>query len=66
MIVNASSIVQHMIQIKNGIIINVYVSVKRIAGAKKIIVGILVHVFMKKGSYLKSIVNDSVIVTMKL
>ena len=38
--------VQHVIQIKNGIMINVNASVKRIACVKKIIAGILPHVFM--------------------
>ena len=47
MIVNASSLVQHVIQIKSEIIINVNASVKSIAHAKKIIVGILAHVFVK-------------------
>ena len=36
---------QHVIQIKNGIRINVNVSVTSIVRAKKIIAGILVHVF---------------------
>ena len=47
MIVNASSIVQHVIQMENGIKVNVNVSVKRVERAEKIIVGILAHVFVK-------------------
>ena len=47
MILNANSIVQDVIQIKNGIMINVNVSVTPIAHAEKIIVGILAHVFVK-------------------
>ena len=52
MIVNANAIVQHVIQIKNGILINVHVTANSIVHAKKIIVGILAHVFGSK--YLKS------------
>ena len=48
-IVNANSIVQHVIQIKKGIIINVNKSPKSIARAKKIIFGILAHVFVRIG-----------------
>ena len=40
-IVNANSIVQHVIQIKNGIIKHVNVNVRIIISEKKIIVGIL-------------------------
>ena len=43
--VTANSIVQHVIRIKNGIIKHVNVNVK--IGAKKIIVGILAHVFVR-------------------
>ena len=39
--------VQHVIQIKNGIIMQVNVNVKIIISAKKIIVKILAHVFAK-------------------
>ena len=46
-IVNANSIVQHLIQIKNGIIININASVKSIVRPKQIIVQILGHVFVK-------------------
>ena len=45
-IVNANSIAQHVVQIKNGIIINANANVKSISRAKKIIVGILPHVFV--------------------
>ena len=46
MIVNANAIVQHVIQIKNGILINVHVTANSIVHAKKFIVGILAHVFV--------------------
>ena len=46
-IVNPNSIVQHAIQINNGIMINVNVSVKTIKHAKKIMIGILANVFVK-------------------
>ena len=45
-IVNPTAIVQHVIQIKNEIIKHVNVNVKVIVRAKKIIVGILAHVFV--------------------
>ena len=47
---NASSIVQHVIQIKNRIIKYVYVNVKIIVSAKKVIVGILAHAFARMTS----------------
>ena len=47
MTVNASSIVQLAIQIKNGITVNVNVSVKSIVHEENIIVGILAHVVVK-------------------
>ena len=47
MIANANSIVQLAFQIKNGIMKRVHVSVKVIVHARKIIVGILAHVFLK-------------------
>ena len=47
MIVNANSIAQYVIQIKNGTIKHVNVNIKIIVGAKKIIVGILPHVFVR-------------------
>ena len=42
--VNANSIVQYVLQIKNGITKHTNVNVKIIASAKKIITGILAHV----------------------
>ena len=45
MIVNVNSTVQHVIQIKNGIIKHFNVNVKIIVSAKKIKVEILAHVF---------------------
>ena len=46
-IVNANSIVQYVIQIKNGIIKHVKMNVKIIARGKKIIVEILTHVLVR-------------------
>ena len=46
-IANAHSIVKHVIQIKNGIMVNANVSVKSITRVKKIIIEILVHVFLR-------------------
>ena len=45
--VKANSIVQHVIQIKNGIIKHVNMNVKISASAKKVIVGMLAHVFVR-------------------
>ena len=45
-IVNANLTVQYVIKIKNGVIKHVNVNVKIIVRAKKIIVGILAHVFV--------------------
>ena len=47
MIVNANSIAQYVIQIKNGITINANASVKNIEHAKEIVLGILAHVFVR-------------------
>ena len=47
MILNANSVVQHVIQIKNGIIKHVNVNVRIIISAEKVIVGILAQVFVK-------------------
>ena len=47
MIVDRNSIVQHAIQIKHGIMININESVKSIIRTKKIIVGILAHVIVR-------------------
>ena len=49
-IANANSIVQHAIQMKNGIIKHVNVNIKIIEIVKKIIVGTLTHVFVRIGS----------------
>ena len=46
-IVNVNLIVENVIQIKSGIMINVDVSVKNIIYVKKIIFGILLHVVPK-------------------
>ena len=47
MIANVNSIAQHVIQIKNGIVKHIDVNVKIIIHAKKIIVRILAHVFVR-------------------
>ena len=47
MVLNVNSIVQHVLRIKNGIMRNVNVSVKSTGRAKKVIVGILAHVFLR-------------------
>ena len=49
MIVNANSMIQHVIQIKNWIMIKVNANVKSIARAKKLIAGIAVHVLVRIG-----------------
>ena len=46
-IVKANSIMQHVIQIKNGIMKHGTVNVKIIISAKKIIVGILAYLFVR-------------------
>ena len=43
----SNSVVQHVFQIKNEIIKHVNVNVKIIVHAKKIIAGILAHVFVR-------------------
>ena len=53
MIVNANSVVQHVIQIKNKKIKHVHVNVKIIVSAKMIIVGILTHVLVRIANILK-------------
>ena len=45
--VNANSIVQYVIQIKNGLIKRINVNVKVILRAKEIIVGIVAHAFVR-------------------
>ena len=52
-IVNVNSIVQHVIQIKNGIIKHVNVNIKIIIKAKKIIAGIPAHVLVRIASIWK-------------
>ena len=52
MILNANSTAQHAIQIKNGIMINVDVSVKSTIRPKKTIVGILANVFVNTAQLL--------------
>ena len=47
---NAKSIVQHVIQVKHGMIKLHNVSVKIITHAKNIIVRIVAHVFVRKAS----------------
>ena len=54
MVVNASSIVQHLIQMKNGTMINVNVGARIISDPEKVTV-----VFVR---YMKSIDDDSVVV----
>ena len=44
---NANSVVQHVINIKNGTIKHVNMNVRTIASAKKIIFGILTYVFAR-------------------
>ena len=45
--VNANSLVQHVIQITNGIMKHINLSVKVIVSENEIIVGVLAHVFVK-------------------
>ena len=49
-IVSTNSIVQLVIQIKNGIMINSSASIKSIVRAKKIIVRFLAHVYVRKAN----------------
>ena len=48
--VNANTIIHHLIQIKNGLIKHVNDNVKIILSAKKTIAGILAHVFVRISS----------------
>ena len=57
-IVNANSIVRHIIKIKNGIIKYVNVNVKIIISAKKIIVEILAQVFVRIVSIFKVLLTS--------
>ena len=52
-IVNGSLMLKHVIQIKNGIMEHVYVSLKIIVNAKKITIEILAHAFVKMVSISK-------------
>ena len=61
MIVNANSIVQHAIQIKNGIMINVYASVKKYCSCKKDYSWNPSPYICESIRYSKSIVDNSVI-----
>ena len=47
MIIKENSVVQHVNHIKNGIMINVNMSVKAVKCAEKIIARILAHVFVR-------------------
>ena len=49
-ILNGNSIVQHTVPIKGGIMKRFNASIKIVASAKKIIAGILVHVFVRIAS----------------
>ena len=60
-IVNAISIGQHVIQIKNGIIKHVKVNVEIIESVKKVIAVILAHVFKGNSKYFKNIADTAVI-----
>ena len=66
MIVNANSRVQPVIQIRNGIMKHVNVSVKVIVHAKKTIVGILAHVFVRTISDTSVITCDEIISVMDI
>ena len=55
MILNPNSIVQHLIQIKNEKLKHVNVSVKIIARAKKIIVGIVAFVRMVAHAFVRMV-----------
>ena len=59
MIVNENSIVQHLVQIKNGIMTQVNVNVKNILNAKKIIVAILACIY-ENNKHLKNIADTSI------
>ena len=53
---------KNVIQVNGGVTINVNVIVKHIIYVKKIMIGILVHVTVKDGKYLGSIMDDSAII----
>ena len=66
MIINANSIVQHVIQIKNRTIKHVNVNVKIIVREKKIVIGILAHVFMRMVSIQKPMMMIQKLYVLKL
>ena len=66
MIINANSIVQHVIQIKNRTIKHVNVNVKIIVSEKKIVIGILAHVFMRMVSIQKTMMMIQKLYVLKL
>ena len=55
MILNPNSILQHLIQIKNEKLTHVNVSVKIIARAKKVLVGILAFVRMIAHAFMRMV-----------
>ena len=59
--VNVNLMEQNVIQANGAITINVDASVKNIIYMKKNMFGIQVHIFVKNGKYLASIIDDSVI-----
>ena len=59
--VNANSLVQHVIQITNGIMKHINLSVKVIVSENEIIVGILAHVFVKSITDISVIDWDEII-----
>ena len=61
MIANVNSIVQHVIQIKNGIIKHVNMNVKIMVSAKKDYIWNPSTYICENSKYLKSIANTSVI-----
>ena len=66
MIINTNSIVQHVIQIKNRKIKHGNVNVKIIASEKKIVIGILAHVFMRMESIQKPMMMIQKLYVLKL
>ena len=66
MIVNAYSIVQHVIQIKNGVIKHVNVNSIIIVHAKKVIIAIAAHVFVRIASNKKVLLINKRLRVMKL
>ena len=66
MIINANSIVQHVIQYKNGIIKHVNVNVQITISVKRVIVGVLAHVFLRIESISKVLLILQWLSVMKL